>query len=475
MTHQTLINEIQKLYVEKKEKKLDIVSEKLYIFQKYPHIKNLYEEYRGRSEKWHQLVRETLFFDSQSIRYMYDRTMQLIRRIGQNTRLYFTIKTELGTYTLPDRLSDLNRLMELHRIFFCEIFPELSKRITLDVLREEYKSRIVTGKIQWARTINDPSNIAFLKNPLVFTITKPTTRSDIPENILLILSVLRMKYDSMFLLRYSFTDPLSISERRILEGIDEGCSQALRLTLLQGLIPQAKRYVFLKLNDPRILRLESEARSRIREPSPRNALFRRLLEWRRQYRNLQLRIASPHTTCFPLDHIHNIDTMYELWILFEMLDFFRSQGAIVTISRFPREFSIVTDNSKCTLFYEKKYEGWSSVGALPDFTIEVAGEVRVVMDAKNWLLEDKKKAIYKMLGYMNNLDTRLGVLFFPNELKLKEKRVHHGKGLKHHKDQCLFNCVLYPSGLTKDHENKIKQFRELLGLIHACSASPVLT
>ena len=33
------------------------------------------------------------------------------------------------------------------------------------------------------------------------------------------------------------------------------------------------------------------------------------------------------------------------------------------------------------------------------------------MDAKNW--SDKKdEAIYKMLGYINNLDGNVGVLFF---------------------------------------------------------------
>lgn len=464
MTRQALFNEIQKLYVEREEKKAEIAND-VYIFQKYPHLKGLFEEYKLSGERWHQLVREVLFFDSESIRYMYDRTMQLIRRFGQETKAYFEIKTELGTYILPDRLSDFNRLLELYEVFFCEIFPGLTKRINLDILTEERRSRIMAGKIHWARTINDPCNLGLLQNPLVFTITGPRTRFDVPENILLILSILRMKYDSSFLLRCDFIDPLNLAERGILEKVIEGCNQALKLTHLEELTPQAKKYVFLKLNDPRVLDLESKVYSRIREYSPRNELFKALLTWRRMYRDLHLRIVSPYTTRFPLDHIQNIDKMYELWVLFEFLDFLIYEGSDLTVNRFPREFNISTGRSKYTLFYEKSYEGWSSVGALPDFTIEVAGKIKAVMDAKNWLLEDRKGAIYKMLGYMNNLDTSLGILFFPSESQLKEKRIHHGEGLTYHRNQCLFNCVLYPSGSPEEHSNKTKRFTDLLNLI----------
>jgi len=464
LTRQALINEIQKLYVEKKEKKAEIAND-VYIFQKYPDLKSLFQEYKLSGERWHQLVREVVFFDSESVRYMYERTMQLIRRIGKDTKMYFKLKTELGTYILPDRLSDFNRLLELYEVFFCDIFHGLARRINLDVLSEENKSQIVAGKIQWARTLNDPLNLGLLENPLIFTMTRPTTRFGVPENVLLILSILRMKYDSVFLLGYNFRDPLSPTEHGILGKIAEGCSRALRLTLLQELIPEAKKFVFLKLDDPRVLSMESRAESRIREHSPRNELFKALIEWRRMYRGLHLRIASTYTTTFPLDHIHNVDKMYELWILFEFLDFLRSQGSNITIKRFPREFIISTGQYEYTLFYEKRYEGWSSFGALPDFTIEVAGEIKAVMDAKNWLLEDKIGAIYKMLGYMNNLDAPLGILFFPSESKLKEEKVHYGEGLEHHKDQCLFNCVLYPSSSSKDYDDKITRFNELLSLI----------
>lgn len=464
MTRQRLINEIHKLHFEKNEEKDEIMDE-IYIFGKYPDLETLYRQYKKPADRWHQLVREVLFSDRQSIRYMYDRTIQLIRRFGGDTESYFEVRTELGTYILPDRLSDLNRLLELYKIFFRDIFLGLTKRINLELLGERHRTDTASGKIQWAATLNDPYNLVLLENPLVFTTIRPATRFDIPENILLVLSILRMHYDSLFLREYNFCDKLSVAEREILEKIAEGCSQALKLSILSELVPQAQKYVFLELSDPRVLSLENGAYSRIRDFSPQNELIKKLLEWRKMYRYLQLRMVSPYRTSFPLDHIENIDTMYELWILFELLDYLRNEGSSITINRFPSEFRVSKGEIEYTLFYEKRYAGWSTVYAVPDFTIEVAGQVRAVMDAKNWLAEDRKDAIYKMLGYMNNLDTPLGVLFFPNGSSLGKERVHYGLGLKHHKNQCLFNCVLYPSSSSEEYKNKIKEFSKLLELI----------
>ena len=62
---------------------------------------------------------------------------------------------------------------------------------------------------------------------------------------------------------------------------------------------------------------------------------------------------------------------------------------------------------------------WAANATL-DFTIEKDGELKVIMDAKNWF-EPKNEAIYKMLGYLNNLDVSTGVLFFPNDMFLEPK------------------------------------------------------
>ena len=62
-----------------------------------------------------------------------------------------------------------------------------------------------------------------------------------------------------------------------------------------------------------------------------------------------------------------------------------------------------------TIFYEKEYSCWAVRGQ-PDFSIERNGELKVIMDAKNWL-RAKHEAIYKMLGYLNNLDGTIEIFF----------------------------------------------------------------
>ena len=76
------------------------------------------------------------------------------------------------------------------------------------------------------------------------------------------------------------------------------------------------------------------------------------------------------------------------------------------------------------------------------------------MDAKNWQ-EQKDNAIYKMLGYLNNFDNCLGVLFFPNVVSLNDKNILFGENLKNHINQCLINSVFPLSGQNRVELKKI--------------------
>ena len=195
-------------------------------------------------------------------------------------------------------------------------------------------------------------------------------------------------------------------------------------------------------------------------------MIRALLRWRVMYRELYIRVTSTFATHFPLDHIENIDRMYEIWILFELLDFLRSKGYTINIVEFPREFNVSKSGESFSLHYEKRYLGWSSVAALPDFTIEKDGKLAAVLDAKNWFLEDKKEAIYKMLGYMNNLNCPVGMLFFPNKKQLANNPIHYSiSGPGHYLDNCLFNCVLYPSANATDRSKNMENISKIFEIL----------
>ena len=66
--------------------------------------------------------------------------------------------------------------------------------------------------------MRDPLNSSLIERPLYFSTTSPVTRFDTPENILLLLSVLRMKFDVIYLLMSRFADPLIPPEINLLEN-----------------------------------------------------------------------------------------------------------------------------------------------------------------------------------------------------------------------------------------------------------------
>ncbi|WP_148680798.1 hypothetical protein [Candidatus Nitrososphaera gargensis] len=207
---------------------------------------------------------------------------------------------------------------------------------------------------------------------------------------------------------------------------------------------------------------------RIKEGVIRKRAYKQLFEWTIKYRELNLRTVSANKTNFPIDRLQNLDTMFEVWILFEFLDFLRNKGAVIDSSSFRKDkgFSIVFDGIEFRLFYEKEggYLGWAS-NAFPDFTIEVNGHLKVVMDAKNWL-QQKDEAVYKMLGYLDNLDCELGVLFFSNGKKLARSGIiKPTTPLKNHLNQCLINVVTPFSNLPDNIEVKQRSLESLFDQI----------
>jgi hypothetical protein len=463
LTRQLLLNEIERIHLENNEKKEDMIDE-IYIFNKYPHLSSLFEQYRIGNEKWHQLVREVIFYTKDDLRYMYDRTMQLLRRFHKDVTAYFNVKTEIGTYTLPDRLSDLNRLFELYIEFFAVIYPNISRRLRFDVYSQELESEILRGRVLWSKTIRRCINQGGQTCPLTFTTLTQKYGFEIPENILTILSILKLKQDSLFLMRYDFKDPLTREELAILSKIADGCDTILKTTLLKELIPLASKYVTVNLADSRILNLEAQSYTRLRGEQRETNPYLQLLQWIQKYRELNLRSVSINKTKFPIDRRQNLDTMFEVWVLFEFLDYLTTyEGAVVTIESFPRRFTISIHGVVLTLFYEKKYTGWA-INARPDFSIERDSKLNVIMDAKNWL-QPKLEAIYKMLGYLNNLDGTIGILFFPNDTSLSDHRICRGPNLKHHKNQLLFNCVVRPSGSEEAIHQKQDALKQTVEMI----------
>lgn len=260
--------------------------------------------------------------------------------------------------------------------------------------------------------------------------------------------------DSKSLMAYNFEDPLNHEETTTLNKICMGSNSIIKKSVLQPLFQKAHDYARLSVYDRQLLSLESAVLTRLKDGLIRQKKYSLLLDWISKYRKLNIRILAPNHTNFPLEKTKSLDTMFELWVLFEILDYLiEYQDAEITRIQSNR-FNVKVKGLDFDLCYQpKKYNGWALQGE-PDYSIEVNGKSLVIMDAKNWA-DRKDEAIYKMLGYLNNFDGTLGILIFPNNVFLSDNSIMRGEGLTNHSNQTIFNCVLPLSG-----NNRIKRKKE---------------
>jgi len=258
-------------------------------------------------------------------------------------------------------------------------------------------------------------------------------------------------------MNFPFKEPLRELESEMLNKIKNSCMVILRDTILQDLIPIAKKYLVLSFDHPILQRTEQEFKERIDNNIVTNNAYKFLYFWFLKYKHYNIKVNSPRKNNFAITRREHLDAMFELYVLLELLNHFtRNMNAEILSfevsenrSKFNRIFTIIVNNLSFNLFYEKWYylknkSTWS-LDSHPDFTVEVNGEVKVIMDAKNWVVERVDEAEYKMLGYLNNQDGNIGILFFPEEkskitngLKIMQPELK----LKNHFDQCLVDCVL---------------------------------
>lgn len=463
---QILLTEIQRLFIEQKEDKENIQNF-MFLTTNYPFLSNLISKNDIKLKEWESLVRESLFFKENDIRYMYDRIMQIVRRFNQMNREYFEIKNQSGTYLIPDRLSDFNKLFQLYESLFFKVYPKIVNELNINSLNIENTSTLLSGKVNWNKTIvqnllGDESNF-----PLQFTILTSQSSLQNTENILFLSYIIRVGIDSKIIRGYHFRDPLKNEEKLILKNIEEGCNKLVNnITILHPMMQKAIEYANLTVYDSQLINLENIVINKIKDGIIRQKGYNLLLDWIQKYRQLNIRIISPNHTNFPIDNIENLDTMFEIWILFELLDFLdlHLSAKITKFTSLKNQYKIKLNNYEFDLIYQKKYSGWIRESE-PDYTIEIKGKLKVILDAKNWS-DRKDEAIYKMLGYLNNLDGELGVLFFPNVIDI-DKFEYKGLNLKNHINQSIINCVLPLSGEDKIEQKKL-QLEKLFEVILSC-------
>jgi hypothetical protein len=226
----------------------------------------------------------------------------------------------------------------------------------------------------------------------------------------------------------------------------------------------------------KITELINQTMQRLKTGVIRQASYNALLRWIDKYTHFNTERFAKDLVNFRVENTQDVDTMYELWILFELMRhldtaYHMEYEPIVESGRTFHGFAIKVNNKRFNLKYQESYPGQVHAGHVPDYTLELGRDnVPVILDAKNWRTE-KSDAKNKMIVYLVELSTKKaekGILFFPNNIGLKEN-----KELPYHETQfamgthkaSLITCVVRPSTNPETQRKNSVVFENIAKLI----------
>lgn len=424
-------------------------------FTQYPHLIEGYDNYKiKRSESWSAILREIRLWKDLDLKYMYSRIMELTQDYKGNLD-YFDIFTDYGTYVVPDRITLLNKLLQLSRELLQEIYPKIEQSLNYESDTFSIDSPTIRGKIDWNRTLINTINKSS-KFPTSFVSIVPTQEFETPENILLLVSLFWIKNDSLRLMRHYQPGELSKNELSKLNQIFTTTEMALEHTMLKQIQDNVKYLAEIGQKNRKIAELINQVKERIHLGLVNQVAYSKLLKWIEKYLHFNTERFAKDLVNFRIERTQDVDTMYELWILFEMIRYLDSnfilkyQPIIESKNNF-HGFEIKINNKNFKLKYQESYPGQIHERNTPDYTIEKSDvNIPIVLDAKNWRHE-KSDAKNKMIVYLVEMSAKKpskGILFFPNNVHLpenlnspySEKPIEVGPN----KWQ-LITCVLKPS------------------------------
>jgi hypothetical protein len=210
-----------------------------------------------------------------------------------------------------------------------------------------------------------------------------------PENILLILCAEWMYRECSRLLEIEFADPLSNYSRSVLNDIVGKTRIILMKFPFREVLNASKRFWALWYNDPRITSLEKEAWQRVKQELVHNIIYRDLLMWIDKFRQLDIpRVSANTPTRHILESIENIDTVYEVWIFLEFVEYLYEKGILLDFRiRDQPHCKFSYDGQVVTFWYEKKFTRFGGntwvLEHTPDFTAMLDDKILAVFDAKN--------------------------------------------------------------------------------------------
>ena len=378
-----------------------------------------WEYYRKNPKKWEAKIRKIKNFDEIGVKEMFQKIILLSNR-HQVRDEYFKIEYETGTFTLPNKIDELNKILEMIEKFLHEIFPDIDNNLNFRSSSHTEERNIIRGKIDWNRTLIQPINLGH-KTPMVFTCLLNETNFETEENILSLSSLMCLQNDIEYLLKTNYDDEIDVTETDKLKKYDQLIMGLLNQTNLKSIIPKAREFADTTMKSRKFVNLIEKTEERIYRGLVTEKAYEDLIMWVNQYKDLNIQSVGKQLTDFPWQEKETVDTMFELWILFEMISYFEDKKNVMIVK--PRKnpkgnfsgFDMNFEGNDFALLYQKTItEKTFDLNSEPDFLIEIGDRYPIVMDPKNWT-KTFGDARHKVLGYMKNLEsheTKTGMIFF---------------------------------------------------------------
>jgi hypothetical protein len=342
------------------------------------------------TDKWMQLVRY-IFFDKDQKEYLSKRIMRLLVKNKDSIEDYFKISDDTGNYILPDRFSDYLRLRTLYRKYF-EIYQKIMHRINFDYPAKRFSEPRIQGKIDWSRTVkNSP-----FKFPLKFETKSWVREFQTPENTLLLLCAYWIKQDIASIYNQNFSDPLSIEEKEIMNNIDTALANLITVFPFPEVKKLAKDYSFFLRNSMKVIQLKLDVKTRLKDGTIRNINYMKLLDWIEEYTELNLFGNFNLQNRFAIKNLEDVDTMYEILIFLEFLDYVKNKKHIqaklevYNKKRYKYKIILPIEDKIIDFYHDREFHkhGWA-LPHRPDFSAMIDNKILCVFDAKNYGKNEK--------------------------------------------------------------------------------------
>ena len=385
-------------------------------------------------KKWSGFLRSFKFWHALGVPFMYKRTMQLSLRFTNKYEEFFKIESEIGSFTLPTRLDKFLKISLLAEEFVHEIFPSIENNINFQSEMIVGNDHTIRGTVDWNSTIRNSLQRGD-KHPTQFTCLTNQNNFETPENILALICLLKL-YEDLELLVFDTNEIEYVKkETRMIVDLKTRIDFLISHTHMRDFVSKYERYRYSNLQSKVIKDYENQTRERIEKGKIKQKSYSDLLTWLRKYKGYNLEGIMKKYREFPIQHERSLDTMYELWIYFEILNYFKNQNDVRILSSLKNDsggfagFEIELLGKKLKFNFQDNRIGWTNEVSTPDFTIEMDDEeIPIIMDPKNYSTTQVGDAFHKMLGYMVNLGqfnpdkfkTSLGILFFPYDITRNE-------------------------------------------------------